>query len=95
MAWRSRVHATFLELATRSTDRAIGFGDLTSARDVAVTALDVDGDQLDLERRLVWLYWHLGARSAAAAQYDHFAARQREDGLEAEPLAELVALSAP
>src|SRR5687768_2625954 len=80
----------FLELGSRTSDRAVAEGDLGSARDIAVTSLDVDPENADLERRLVWLYWHLGARAAASAQFDHLVARERADGLDPLPLELLV-----
>ncbi len=67
MSWRSRIHTAFLELASRTVDRAIREGDLSAARDMAVCCLELEPDDSDLEGRLVWLYWHLGARAAAAA----------------------------
>jgi DNA-binding SARP family transcriptional activator/tetratricopeptide (TPR) repeat protein len=95
MAWRTRVHTAFLELGSRTLDRAVAEGDLGSARDIAVTSLEVDPDNIDLERRLVWLYWHLGARAAASAQFDHLASRDRADGVEPMPLEALVTSPKP
>jgi hypothetical protein len=95
MAWRTRVHTAFLELGSRTSDRAVAEGDLGSARDIAVTSLDVDPENADLERRLVWLYWHLGARAAASAQFDHLVARERADGLDPLPLEVLVTTPKP
>jgi DNA-binding SARP family transcriptional activator/thioredoxin-like negative regulator of GroEL len=91
MAWRSRVHATFLELSSRTLARSIREGDLEAARDVAVYCLEIEPDNADVERRLVWLYWHLGARAAATAQYDHLAHGERADGLEPDSLQAVVA----
>jgi DNA-binding SARP family transcriptional activator len=90
MAWRSRVHATFLELASRTLERAIREGDLEAARDIAVYCLEVEPDNPDVERRLIWLYWHLGARAAAATQHDHLMRIERSDGVDPTPLEELV-----
>ncbi len=90
MAWRSRVHTCFLELAARTVDRAIREGELAAARDAAVYTLEVDPANPEIERRLVWLLWHLGARSAAAAQHQHLVNSERQDGLESESLEELV-----
>ena len=95
MSWRSRVHTAFLELASRAVDRAIREGDLSSARDVAVCCLELEPDDSDLEGRLVWLYWHLGARAAAAAQYEHLAGRERLDGVHVTPLQAIVSQSRP
>ncbi|MEO6350929.1 MAG: BTAD domain-containing putative transcriptional regulator, partial [Candidatus Limnocylindrales bacterium] len=95
MSWRSRVHATFLELASRTLSRAIREGDLEAARDVAVYCLEIEPENPDVERRLVWLYWHLGARAAATTQYDHLAHRERADGLEPGSLHDLVSSPLP
>jgi len=95
MAWRSRIHATFLELVTRGIDRAVSEGDLAAARDAAVHCLDVDPANEDVERRLVWLYWHLGARSAAGTQYEHLANRERADGFHPIELQEIVSRPRP
>jgi hypothetical protein len=64
--------------------------DLRSARDVAAHVLDLEPDNLDFERTLVWLYWHLGARAAAAAQYQHLSVANTMDGLETETLEAIV-----
>jgi DNA-binding SARP family transcriptional activator len=90
IAWRSRLHAAYLEFATRATDELSSRGHLGDAREVATRVFETDPTAQDVERRIVWLYWHLGARSAAAAQYRHLAGQDRSDGLEPEPLKELV-----
>ena len=90
ISWRSRLHAAFLEFSARTIDALVSRQRLDEARDVAAQALEIDPTAQDAERRLVWLYWHLGARSAAAAQYSHLAAQDRSDGLEPEPLTDLV-----
>ena len=90
ISWRTRVHALFLELASTSIKAAVRVGDLSTARDVALVGLDRDPAASDLERKLVWLYWHMGSRSAAVAQHDHLASVDERDGLEAVSLAELV-----
>ena len=82
MSWRVSVHALFLEFVGWSIDRLVSNGDLASARDIAVLALQRDPSATDVERKLIWLYWHGGSRSAAVAQYEHLAAVERSDGLD-------------
>jgi hypothetical protein len=55
---------------------------LGPARDIAVLALQRDPSAIDVERKLVWLYWHGGSKSAAVAQYEHLASVERYDGLD-------------
>ena len=79
MAWRSRVHTTFLDLASRTVDRRGRSRDdlaVRSRRRRARTRYRTVTTRTS-RRRLVWLYWHLGARSAAAAQHQHLSARER------------------
>ena len=90
IAWRSRVHALFLELANRSIDGRVRVGDLEGARDIALLGLERDPKAEEIERKLIWLYWHLGSQSAAAAQYEHFSAAERADGVEPTPFATVV-----
>ncbi|CAN5751469.1 BTAD domain-containing putative transcriptional regulator [soil metagenome] len=89
MPWRSRVHASFLDFAHAAVSHLSGAGDLNIARDVAARALLADPTASDIEQKLIWLYWRLGATSAASAQYQHFVTRHRSDGLEAPTLAEM------
>ena len=89
IGWRSRLHALYLELANRSLDRAIQI-DLKVARDVALLTLSVDPTAEEIERKLVWIFWHLGSRSAAATQFERLAAAERADGVDPMPLQELV-----
>jgi len=58
-------------------------------------ALQRDPSAADLERKLVWLYWHVGARSAALAQYEHLATLDRTDGLDPDPIEALIAARRP
>ena len=82
MGWRQRLHAEFLELAAGTMDQLESSGDLSDARDIASHVLEVDSSAREIEQRLVRIYWRLGARSAASAQYDHLASLDRADGLE-------------
>jgi DNA-binding SARP family transcriptional activator len=65
------------------------------ARDVAIALLDVDPTATDIERRLIWLYWRLGATSAARAQYEHLARGEQADGLDPTPLEDIARASRP
>jgi len=82
IAWRSRVHAAFLDFAHTAIGRLIAAGRPDLARDVARRALSIDPEALDLERKLVWLYARLGSDSAARAQYQHHASQLRRDGFD-------------
>ncbi len=93
MAWRSRVHASFLGLANAAIVRLYERGDPVTALAIAHRAFAVDPEALDIEHRLIWLFWHSGAKSAAQAQYEHYSGRYKSDGLEPPPLDELIGRS--
>ncbi len=93
--WRSRLHSTLLDLANSSVDALVRAGNLAGARDVAIASLAIDPAASDIERRLIWLYWQLGATSAARAQHQHLARREESDGLEPTSLVDIVAGPAP
>lgn len=78
----AEVHASFLEFAHGVVRQLIGAGAFVDARDAALRAFEADPEARELERTLIALYWRLGARSAASAQYAHFAAQERADGVE-------------
>jgi DNA-binding SARP family transcriptional activator len=82
MAWRSRVQVAFLEFAHSAVSSLAERGHYAEARDAALHALEADPDARDVEVLLIALYWKLGARSAAKAQYAHYERRERDDGLE-------------
>ncbi len=90
MAWRNRVHATFLELAHTTMAGRIREQDLDGARAIAAHVIQVDEDASDVEQVLVWLYGQLGLHSAARTQYDHLATCDRLDGVEALPFEDLL-----
>jgi DNA-binding SARP family transcriptional activator len=90
MSWRARVHATYLQFASSAIEQLTGDADLETARDVALAALDRDGASEDIERKLIWLYWQLNARSAARTLHQHLATQERADGLQPTPLEDLV-----
>ena len=86
MSWRASVHALFLEFVGWSVGRLVGAGQLGTARDIAVLGLQRDPSATDRERKLIWLYWHGGSKSAAVAQYEHLASVERADGLDPDVL---------
>jgi len=81
IAWRTRVHAAYLDLAHRGIRQAAALGDLAGAQTIASTALGIDPSAGDIERKLIWVYARSGSDSAASAQYEHLAASMRADGL--------------
>jgi two-component SAPR family response regulator len=94
LAWRTRVHGAYLDFAGNAMVLLAERGALRPACDIALKVLRVDPSAVDIERRLIWLYWHTGARSSAQTHYAHLAARERDDGLDPDPLETIVASSA-
>ena len=95
MAWRDRVHATYLQLAQRTSEELVRSGDTQQAIDVIARALVVDPSALDLEASLIIALLESGATAAAAHQYSHFArACEEELGIEAPPLVDMHARGA-
>jgi DNA-binding SARP family transcriptional activator len=92
MSWRARVHALFLELANTSIAERTRSGDLRSARDVALIALSQDPMATEIERKLIWLYWHLGSHSAAVTHHEHLALIENGEGLDPVPLTSITNL---
>ena len=82
ISWRSRLEVAFLEYAHRAITQLVQAGEYSDAKYVALRAFEADPEARDMERRLIALYWKLGARSAAEAQYTHYASQERSDGLE-------------
>lgn len=95
MAWRSRIHAVYLQFAQWAIEHLVASANLASAKEVALIALDRDPTASDIERRLVALYWHIGSKSASRAQYDHLSAQERNDGLDPSSFAEVIAAGIP
>jgi ATP/maltotriose-dependent transcriptional regulator MalT/DNA-binding SARP family transcriptional activator len=94
-SWMTRVHAVFLHFARAMLDEAVHQASMPVAADVCQRVLNVDPDARDLEMALVWTYARLGARSAAETQYAHFAAAERDDGIQPPSLASLIAQTSP
>jgi DNA-binding SARP family transcriptional activator/tetratricopeptide (TPR) repeat protein len=91
-AWRELMHSQYLHLAETTGRTLIALGRLSDATELAIRVLTVDPTADQIERGLIWLYGNLGARSAAAEQYSHYAAVQRSDyGVEPSPLEEIIA----
>jgi LuxR family transcriptional regulator, maltose regulon positive regulatory protein len=95
MAWRSRVHAAYLDFARYAISAFVRADRLKPACDAALATLGVDPQASDVERSLIWLYWRIGATSAAERQYAHWAREQRADGFSADPLSLVVAGAEP
>ena len=89
IAWRTRVQVAFLEFSHTSVSSLLQQQRFADARDVALRALETEPEARDVERKLVAIYWKLGSRAAAAAQYEHFASQERSDGVEPPSLDEL------
>jgi DNA-binding SARP family transcriptional activator len=90
--WRELLHGQYLHLAETLMGRLIRDGRLLEAADLAVAVLGVDATADHFERELIWLYGTLGARSAAAEQYGHYAEVQRtEYGVEPPTFDEVIA----
>jgi DNA-binding SARP family transcriptional activator len=90
ISWRARVHAAYLDFARSAVVALASVRDWRTACDVALHVLGVDPSADDIERRLIWLYWRAGAKSAAEAQYRHLAGLEKADGMEPTPFQELV-----
>ena len=95
IAWRSRVHAAYLDLAHRTIRALVARSDIAAAQSVAGSVLSIDPTATDIERKLVWLYARSGSDSAASAQYEHFASVMQSDGYETPSFADLVQLPRP
>jgi DNA-binding SARP family transcriptional activator len=95
ISWRLRVHASYLNVVHSAMQQLIEHSDLRGARDVALVALATDPSAADLERALIWTYARMGAASAALAQYQHLATRERADGLDPPTFEELTSGGIP
>ena len=83
------MQVAFLEFSHTSVSSLLQQQRFADARDVALRALEAEPEARDVERKLVAIYWKLGSRAAAAAQYEHFASQERNDGVEPPSLDEL------
>ncbi len=90
MAWRDRVHSTYLQLVQKTSESLLSSGAVQQGIDAIGRALIVDSSALDLEASLIVALLDAGATAAAAHQYSHFVrACQAELGLAAPSLADL------
>lgn len=94
LGWRDRLHSVYLALMQQTQVTLIRAGRLQQALQLALLALQTDPDAGDTERTLVWLYSAMGARAAAAEQYEHYAATQRDQlGIEPPSLSQIAAMT--
>ena len=89
MGWRNRIHALYLQFANAVISQHADAGRLADAREAALIALGQDPVAREIEQKLVWLYWHLGARSSALAQFEHLTGQERADGVDASSFGDL------
>ena len=90
-AWRERLHGSFLHLVHRAQVELVRLRRHTEAIDLTHHALAVDPANPDVERALIWLYASVGASTAAAEQYSHYASALRSElGLEPILLEDLI-----
>ena len=78
-AWRERLHGSFLHLVHVALVELADNRRHTEAIDLAHHALAVDPSSAELERALIWLYSSVGASTAAAEQYQHYAQTIRDE----------------
>ena len=91
-AWRDRLHSSFLHLVHGAQVELVRLRRNTEAIDLTHHALAIDPTSPELERALIWLYASVGASTAAAEQYSHYAAAMRSDlGMDAPRFEDLVA----
>ena len=89
-AYRDNLHATYLEIVERSVVDDLTVGHYDRGIAIARRALEVDPSAEQIEVCLLRLYRVTGAHSAAAEQYEHYAAVIREEiGVEPPPLESL------
>ena len=78
-AYRDSLHAAYLEVVERSVLNDFGTGHHDRGIRMARSALDIDSTAENIEVSLLRLYRVTGAHSAAAEQYAHYAAFQRDE----------------
>jgi len=94
IGWRERLHGSFLHLVNMAQLELVRMHRNSEAIDVTQFALSTDATNPALERALVWLYSSVGASTAAAEQYRHYASVFRAE-LGADPPSMVELLSAP
>lgn len=89
-AYRDGLHASYLQLVESAVTADMASGHFDRAIQLARRALEVDPEAEHLELSLLRLYRQSGAHSAAAEQYEHYAAALRNElGVEPPPLESL------
>ena len=78
-AYRDSLHAQYLGVAERAVTGGLGPVDARWRLWVGQQALQVDPTADGIEASLIRTYKALGATAAAAEQYEHYAASQRDD----------------
>jgi ATP/maltotriose-dependent transcriptional regulator MalT/DNA-binding SARP family transcriptional activator len=85
--YRDSMHAAYLEIVERAVSADTNAGEFDRGIGLARRALEADPDAEQVELSLLRLYRRTGAHAAAAEQYSHYAAVQRNDfGIEPPPL---------
>jgi len=91
-AWRDRLHSSFLHLVHGAQVELVRLRRNTEAIDLTHHALAIDPTSPELERALIWLYASVGASTAAAEQYAHYATAMRSElGIDAPRFEDLIA----
>jgi DNA-binding SARP family transcriptional activator/tetratricopeptide (TPR) repeat protein len=86
-SFRETLHASYLDRIERAVTADTKAGAFDRALSVAQLALQADPDAEQIELCLLRLYRRMGAKSAAAEQYVHYAGVMREQlGIEPPPL---------
>jgi DNA-binding SARP family transcriptional activator len=86
---REHLHARYLEVIERAIYSDADAGGVDRAIRLAQRALEVDPELDDVERTVIKLYTVAGAHAAAADQYEHYEAVQRDLGLDPPPFEDL------
>ena len=86
---REHLHARYLEIIERAIYSDSDSGRVDRAIRLAQRALEVDPELDEVERTVIKLYRLAGAHAAAAEQYEHYEAVQRDLGLDAPPIEDL------
>jgi DNA-binding SARP family transcriptional activator len=86
---REHLHARYLEIIERAIYSDSDSGRVDRAIRLAQHALEVDPELDEVERTVIKLYRLAGAHAAAAEQYEHYEAVQRDLGLDAPPIEDL------
>jgi DNA-binding SARP family transcriptional activator len=86
---REHLHARYLEVIERAIYSDSDVGRVDRAIRLAQRALEIDPELDEVERTVIKLYRVAGAHAAAADQYEHYEAVQRDLGLDPPPIEDL------